>query len=144
MNSKDRVKAAIFFNDPDKVPVFDRVLGDVLPLPLIHSKNWKPGWNEGEEGLFPHVRGAYNWDRPDWVEKNPEYKGSNWRKIPHEEIDEWGCIWNMKGNDKDMGHPGRASLLNWKDYEEYISKYTPDPDDKSTWTIPCSCCYEGI
>jgi len=131
MNSKERVKAAIRFNNPDKVPVFNLVAGDVFPLPITYSKNWKPGWNQGEEGIFPHVRGIYDWDRPDWVNKNPEFEGNNWRKIPHEEIDEWGCIWNMKGNDQDMGHPGRASLLDWKNYDNFIEKYTPNADDKT-------------
>lgn len=135
MNSLERVKAAIYFNKPDKVPVFNLVSGDIFLIPIIHSKNWKPGWNEGEEGLFPHIRGTFNWDRPDWAKNNPKYEGNNWRKIPHEEIDEWGCIWNMKGNDQDMGHPGKATLLDWKDYDDYISKYTSNADDKSRYEI---------
>ena len=69
MNSKQRVKAALFFQNPDQVPVFNLVGGDILPLPLIHSDKWKPGWNEGEEGLFPHIRGNYSWDRPEWAKK---------------------------------------------------------------------------
>ncbi|MFX1345301.1 MAG: uroporphyrinogen decarboxylase family protein [Promethearchaeota archaeon] len=131
MNAKERVKAAIRFNNPDKVPVFNLIAGDVYPLPITYSKNWKPGWNEGEKGLFPHIRGVYDWERPDWAIKNPEFEGYKWRKIPHEEIDEWGCIWNMKGNDQNMGHPGRASLLDWENYEDYIEKYTPNADDKT-------------
>ncbi|KKN61839.1 hypothetical protein LCGC14_0518150, partial [marine sediment metagenome] len=106
----ERVKAALNFNSPDKVPVFNLIAGDVLPLLLTVSKKWKPGWNEGEEGIFPHVRGSYNWDRPQWA-KMPDFEGNKWRNIPHEEIDEWGSIWNMKGNDGNMGHPGRAVLL---------------------------------
>jgi hypothetical protein len=130
----ERVKAALYFNKPDKVPIFNLVKGDVLPLPLTHSENWKPGWNEGEEGLFPHIRGSYNWDRPNWA-KNLEFEGNKWRNIPHEEIDEFGCIWNMQENDTNMGHPGRAPLQNWEDFEEYISKYTPDPTDKSRYKL---------
>jgi len=131
MNAKERVKAAIRFNNPDKVPVFNLIAGDVYPLPITYSKNWKPGWNEGEEGLFPHIRGVFDWERPNWANKNPEFEGNKWRKIPHEEIDEWGCIWNMKGNDQNMGHPGRTSLLDWEYYEDYIEKYTPNADDKT-------------
>ncbi len=89
MNSRERVRVAIQFKNPDKVPVFNLILGDIGPLTLTHSKHWKPGWNEGEEGLFPHVRGSYNWDRPEWVKSNPEFEGNKWRAIPHEEIDEW-------------------------------------------------------
>jgi hypothetical protein len=134
LNSIERVKAALYFKKPDKVPIFNLVSGDVLPLPLIHSENWKPGWTKVEENLFPHVPIGYKWDRPKWAKK-PEYEGNRWRAIPHKEIDEWGCIWNMKGNDKDMGHPGRPSLPDWKDYEDYISKYNPDPKDKSRYKI---------
>lgn len=133
MNSRERIQAALKFTRPDKVPIFDYVSGDLMPLPIVHSKKWKPGWNKGEEGLFPHVRGAYNWDRPDWANDKPEYEGNNWRKIKHEEIDQWGCIWNMKGNDQDMGHPGRPSLPNWDNFENYISKYTPDASEESRY-----------
>jgi len=133
MNSRERIQTALKFTKPDKVPIFDMVSGDLMPLPIVHSKKWRPGWNEGEEGLFPHVRGAYNWERPDWAIENPEYQGNNWRKIKHEEIDQWGCIWNMKGNDQDMGHPGRPSLPNWDDFENYISKYTPDASEESRY-----------
>ncbi|MHA2324132.1 MAG: uroporphyrinogen decarboxylase family protein [Promethearchaeota archaeon] len=135
MNSRERVRAAIQFKNPDKVPVFNFLLGDIGPLTLIQSKHWKPGWNDGEEGLFPHVRGYYNWDKPEWAKNNPNFEGNKWRTIPHEEIDEWGCIWNMKGNDKDQGHPGRPSLLDWDDFDTYIEKYTPDAADKTKFEV---------
>ena len=134
MNSIERVKAALYFNRPDKVPIFNLVAGDVLPLPLTFSDNWKPGWKEGEEMLFPHTRGFHRWERPDWARK-PEFEGSKWRTIPHEEIDGWGCIWNMQGNDQSQGHPGRAALPDWKNYEKYIEKYTPNPSDKSRFRL---------
>ncbi len=135
MNSLERVRAAIHFNKPDKVPIFNLVAGDLLPLPMIFSKDWRPGWGENEEGLFPHVRSRYNWDKPEWAKNNPDHEGDNWRKIPHEEIDNWGCIWNMSGRGDNMGHPGRPSLPNWGDYENYMSKYTPNPDDRSVFRL---------
>ncbi|NVM37869.1 MAG: hypothetical protein HWN81_19915 [Candidatus Lokiarchaeota archaeon] len=135
MNPKERVKAALYFNKPDQVPIFNKVSGDVIPLPVIHSENWNPGWNEGEEGLFPHVRSGYYWNHPKWATQNPEYDGINWKTIPHEEIDEWGCIWNMKGNDHDQGHPGRPSLLNWDDFDNYLSIYKLDAHDKSRYKL---------
>ena len=131
MNSKERVRAALHFKNPDKVPTFNLVFGDIAPLFIIFSKTWRPGWNEGEVGIFPHIRGNYNWNRPDWAKNNPEFEGNKWRSIPHEEIDEWGCIWNMKGNDQNMGHPGRPTLLDWQNYPSYIEKYAPDADDKT-------------
>jgi hypothetical protein len=135
LNSRERVKAALHFNNPDKVPQFNNISGDVGPLPLTYSKDWRPGWNEGEEGLFPHLRGYSSWVRPEWARNNPLFEGNKWRSIPHEEIDEWGCIWNMKGNDHDEGHPGRASLLDWENFDKYIEKYSPNPDDKSRFEV---------
>jgi len=131
MNSKERVKASLHFKKPDRVPVFNRAAGDIFPIFITPSKKWKPGWNEGEEGLFPHIRGSYRWERPPWAQDNPLNEGIKWRSIPHEEIDEWGCIWNMKGNDTDMGHPGRASLVNWDEYDNYIKKYNPNANDET-------------
>jgi uroporphyrinogen decarboxylase len=134
VNSKERVKAALQFAKPDKVPTFNLVAGDVYPVFITHSSNWNPGWNKGEEDLFPHLRSGYeSWKRPDWAKNNLDYEGNNWKKIPHEEIDEWGCIWNMKGNDQNMGHPGRASLLSWDDLDDYLQKYTPDANDKTRY-----------
>jgi len=134
MNSRERVNAALNFKNPDKVPVFNLIAGDVYPFPVTHSKVWNPGWNEGEEGLFPHLRAGYeNWKRPEWAKNNLDYEGNNWKRIPHEEIDEFGCIWNMQGNDKNMGHPGRASLLSWDNLDEYLLKYTPDASDKTRY-----------
>jgi hypothetical protein len=130
----ERVKAAIYFKKPDLIPTFNLISGDILPLLLTPSENWKPGWNEGEEGLFPHVRGSYNWDRPEWA-KREDFEGNKWRTIPHEEIDEWGCIWNMKGDDENMGHPGRAAIENWEDLDNHIEKYIPNANDESRYKI---------
>jgi hypothetical protein len=72
VNSKERVKAALQFAQPDKVPTFNLVVGDVYPVFTTHSSNWNPGWNKGEEDLFPHLRSGYeSWKRPDWAKNNP-------------------------------------------------------------------------
>jgi uroporphyrinogen decarboxylase len=128
----ERVKAAIHFKKPDRVPTFNLMSGDVLPLIVTPSKRWKPGWNVGEEGLFPHIRGNFDWDRPDWA-KVPKFEGNNWKSLPHEEIDEWGSIWNMKGNDENMGHPSRAVILDWKDLDNFMAKYKPNAKDESRY-----------
>ncbi|MEJ2249904.1 MAG: uroporphyrinogen decarboxylase family protein [Candidatus Lokiarchaeota archaeon] len=132
MNSKEIVKAALYFNDPIKIPVFNDVRGDICPMLTQVSEKWKPGWKEGEENLFPHVRTKYNWIRPTWAKKL-EFEGEKWRKLPHEEVDEWGCIWNMRGGDDNMGHPGRPILTDWRDYDEFVEKYKPNPMDKSRY-----------
>jgi len=135
MNSLERVRAAIHFKNPDRAPIINLISGDAIMLPLIPSKKWRPGWLEGEEGLFPHIGRGYKWNKPDWAKYNPKYEGELWRTIPHEEIDEWGCIWNLSGREDNMGHPGRPSLLDWSDYDNYMKKYHPDPNDKSRFSV---------
>ncbi|MHA1341102.1 MAG: uroporphyrinogen decarboxylase family protein [Promethearchaeota archaeon] len=143
MNSIERVKAALHFTGPDKVPIFKIGLSsDVFPTVMLPSKNWHPGHRESEKGLFPH--GADDliykfhirrWKKPDWAKKNPKFRGTKWLKVKREEIDEWGCIWNRDGTNKTMGHPGRPSLLNYEDLDKYLSIYTPDPFDKSRYSL---------
>jgi len=135
MNSLERVKAAIHFKKPDQAPIINLIFGDAIMLPIIPSKKWRPGWLEGEEGLFPHVGRNYKWDRPDWAKNNPKYEGESWRTIPHEEIDEWGCIWNLSGREDNMGHPGRPSLLDWADFDKHFEKYNPDPNDINRFKV---------
>ncbi|MHA1252689.1 MAG: uroporphyrinogen decarboxylase family protein [Candidatus Helarchaeota archaeon] len=140
MNSIERVKAALKFNNPDKVPIIDwssigSILfkSDVFPLVASPSKNWQPGWRENEKGLFPHLDIkdiGYKWKKPDWA-KDPKYK--KWWTLDREEIDEWGCIWVQKNNNPTMGHPGRPSLTDWSKLDEYIETYFPDPYDKSRY-----------
>ena len=134
MNSFERVKAALHFQNPDKVPVFNLVMGDILPLPVIHSRKWRPGWAENEHGLFPHVIRGYKWDRPDWAKK-PEFEGDTWRTVPHEEVDEWGCIWNMSGREDNMGHPGRPVLADWDQLEQYKAQYKLKARDESRFIL---------
>ncbi|MBD3215409.1 MAG: hypothetical protein GF311_22560 [Candidatus Lokiarchaeota archaeon] len=133
MNSKELVKTAIHFEKPERVPYFKDVRGDMIFLILQPSQNWKPGWKDGEEGLFPHIRTNYEWDKPEWAKNNPKFEKDEWRKIPHEEVDEWGCIWNMTGSDYTMGHPGKPIIENWKEFDEYREKYSLDPYDETRY-----------
>ncbi|MHA1268979.1 MAG: uroporphyrinogen decarboxylase family protein [Candidatus Helarchaeota archaeon] len=142
MNSIERVKAALEFNRPGRIPVINWMNlntiffnSDVFPIAAFPSKKWQPGWREGEEGLFPHVDGyiiGYKWKKPPWAQ-DPKYK--NWRNMKREEIDEWGCIWVRKGDNRTMGHPGRPSLPDWSKLDEYIDMYFPDPTDKSRFAV---------
>ena len=84
MNSIERVEAALNFDSPDKVPTWG--LGntsDIFVQIMVPSKDWKPGWNEEEKGLFPHSgddmliqSGIYKWEMPEWAKNNPKYKGN--------------------------------------------------------------------
>ena len=138
LNSFERVKAALNFRSPDKVPVWKFSSGsDVYSLAASPSKNWRPGYHENEIGLFPHVNeylikyGLWEWDKPEWA-KNPKYK--DWLNLSREEIDEFGTIWIRKGINT-MGHPGRPSLTDYSKLEEYFQKYTPNFDEKNRYSF---------
>jgi uroporphyrinogen-III decarboxylase len=138
LNSIERVKAALNFKAPDKVPVWKFTSGsDVYVLGSLPDKNWQPGNYENEKGLFPHVPdillrfGLWNWDKPEWA-KDPKYK--NWMNLPREEIDEFGTIWIIGGIDT-MGHPGKPSLTDYSKLDEYFKKYTPNFDEKSRYSF---------
>ena len=116
MKSVERVKAALKFTEPDKVPIWKFGSGsDVYTLASLPSKDWKPGHGTSEVGLFPHGAenlvkyGLWEWEKPEWA-KNPKY--DNWIDLPREEIDEFGTIWK-KGGINTMGHPGRPSLADY-------------------------------
>jgi hypothetical protein len=137
MNSIQRVKAAIHFTGPDRVPVFIPGLADVAPLVSLPPKRWRPGHAEGEEGLFPYVGddlfvrfGLWRWKRPKWA-KGPRFR--NWMSMPREEIDEWGVIWGRDGKATSIGHPVRSALPDWSRYDEYVARYDPDPADRSRY-----------
>jgi hypothetical protein len=137
MNSIQRVKAALHFTGPDRVPVFTAGLADVLPLVMLPPKTWSPGYAEDEEGIFPYVAdevfirlGLWRWKRPPWA-RAPRFK--DWMSIPREEIDEWGVIWRRDGKDTSIGHPTRAPLTDWARYDEYIGRFHPDPADRTRY-----------
>ncbi|MFX1452187.1 MAG: uroporphyrinogen decarboxylase family protein [Promethearchaeota archaeon] len=139
MNSIERVKAALKFEGPDKVPImnYGKANSDVWPLVTMPSKNWKPGFAEDEKGLFPYsfsyevLTKGWQENPPEWA-KDPKYK--EWWKHPHEEIDEWGCIW-QQGTLQTIGHPVRPSLPDWNKLDEYLERYSPDPEDKSRYSL---------
>ena len=143
MNSVERVEAALNFSRPDKVPVWKSGYdSDIFSMVMMPSKDWLPGHRSDEEGLFPHTpddmviqSGIWKWKKPDWAQKNPEYRGKKWLKVPREEIDQWGAIWNRNGKNTSMGHPGRPSLPDWSKLDEYLSRFTPDPLDKSRFSV---------
>ena len=133
MNSRERVKAALHFKNPDKIPVFNVLKGDIASLLIGNAKSWKPGWSEKEKDLFPYGVSPMAWEKPAWALNNPKFEGTNWKKVPHEEVDEFGRIWNFRGRDMDKGHPGRASITDVRDIDRYLEIYDLDPTDKSRY-----------
>jgi len=104
----------------------------------VPSKKWQPSHKENQKGLFPHLSSEliiksqlWTWERPDWA-KDPKYE--NWQKLEREEIDEWGTIWR-RGGVKTMGHPGRPSLLNYDNLDEYLKNYTPILNDVDSYSF---------
>ena len=138
LNSFERVKAALNFTGPDKIPVWKFGSGsDVYFMAKKPSKHWRPGHDDDEKGLFPHTvsdliikYGLWKWDKPKWA-KNPKYE--NWLNVQREEIDEFGTIWVRAGINT-MGHPGRPSLTDYSKLDEYFEKYTPNYDEKSRYS----------
>ncbi|TXT64486.1 MAG: Methylcobalamin:coenzyme M methyltransferase (modular protein) [Promethearchaeota archaeon] len=141
MNSLERVKAALHFDGPDKVPAWKPGSSDIYPMIMIPSQHWQPGHVEEEKGLFPHAyydatisAGLWKWHEPQWVRNNPHYTNLNYMKTEREEIDPWGCFWNRTADYTSMGHPGRPCLTDWADLDEYLEKNTPDPLDLSQYS----------
>ncbi len=141
MKPLDRVRAALHFSNPDRIPImnymglFNLIFNnDVYPMNVMPPKTWQPGWPDDQVGLFPHfdLPLGWKWKKPEWV-KDPKYK--DWKNQSREEIDEWGCIWKQSSKKASMGHPGRASLPDWHKLDEYIVRYFLDPDDKSRYNI---------
>jgi uroporphyrinogen decarboxylase len=137
MNSIQRVKAAIHFTGPDRVPVFLAGLADVAPMMMIPPRSWRPGHAAHEEGLFPYVSdaevvrfGLWRWRRPDWA-AGGEFR--KWLSLPRREVDEWGVIWAKDPAAASIGHPVGAALPDWSGYEEYIGRYHPDPADPTRY-----------
>ncbi len=137
-NSIERVKSALNFTGPDKVPIWRFGSGsDVYVLTSLPSKNWRPGHGKNEIGLFPYgseylIRyGLWKWDKPEWA-NDPKYK--DWVNLPREEIDEFGTIW-IKGGINTMGHPGRPSLPDYSKLDKYFEKYTPNFNEKNRYSF---------
>ncbi|MHA1985527.1 MAG: uroporphyrinogen decarboxylase family protein [Promethearchaeota archaeon] len=137
-NSIERVRAALNFKNPDKAPVWKFSRGsDIFSLFSLPSKTWRPGHHENEKGLFPHVNenlikyGLWKWEEPEWA-KDPKYK--DWLSLPREEIDEFGTIWIIGGVNT-MGHPGRPSLMDYSNLDEYFEKYTPNFDEEDRYSF---------
>lgn len=138
MNSIERVRAAINFDSPDRAPVFRVGGGDVFVLIHVPSRGWMPGHAEYERGLFPFhgddlaiKLGLWRWKKPGWA-RAPEYR--KWLRLPREEVDEFGCIWNREGRNLTMGHPGRPAIEDWSDFDTYLQRYSPDPEEKSRYS----------
>ncbi len=115
MKGKERVRRALSFDNPDRVPIFDSAFGDVFPLFQLPSNKWQPN----EENVYPwyitpliRKLWLHRWKRPSWAIKK-------WWQYDREVVDEWGCYWNQRANDITMGHPGRPAITNWDELDTW-------------------------
>ncbi|TFG28251.1 MAG: hypothetical protein EU532_05660 [Promethearchaeota archaeon] len=139
MNSIERVKAALNFNGPDKVPIWKPYEeSDVFLLSRVPSQKWQPGHEKQEVGLYPHVGTTdffitsklWTWKKPYWVD--PLIFKNWYNHTPREEIDEWGVIWK-RGGVHTMGHPLPPRFFSYETFDEYFQRYTPDFEDKNCY-----------
>lgn len=119
MLSKIRVKKAIHFDSPDRVPFMGYntpqsfLHVDFFPILPIPSSEWQPRYP-----YYPHTYEhliklhLYRWG---WQGKKVPKK---WLKKPRIEIDEWGCYWKSIG-DGTVGHPYKPAFKNWSDLSRF-------------------------
>lgn len=129
MNSKERVKRALNFESPDRIPVFYSAFGDIFPLLAMESNKWQPQ----EENVYPWYLSPWirqfkihRWKRPSWAVKN-------WWDQEIELVDQWGCYWNRTKNDLTMGHPGRPVIDTWDKLETW--EPSPTISDPKTYRL---------
>jgi len=84
MNSRERMRRAILFQGPDRVP---HSFKDVFPLFQVEPASWQP-----EEPYYPYVHPMIV-KYGVWKSRRPLPKG--WLKLTREAIDEWGTVWRV-------------------------------------------------
>jgi Uroporphyrinogen decarboxylase (URO-D) len=136
MNSFKRVKAAINFTGPDRIPRFKSLFDDIMPITLFPSKSWHPGYTEYEKDCFPFYnpelfRFMHRWNRPEWA-KVEAFKRYKWLKLPHLAVNEHGTKYELSGKGDTLGHPVNIGPID--DYTKidwYKKTYCPDYSDDS-------------
>ena len=131
MKSVERVKRALHFDKPDRIPrAFFSLRTDFFPVLLMESKKFQP------TKYPPHLFGGLNANKfPMKLLNNYKWKKVNrialglekkwWNDKSKKEIlniDEWGLIWNSgpAGVDLTMGHPYKGPFSeSWDGLEEY-------------------------
>ena len=141
MNSKERVKRAIHFDRPDRVPISCVSLQtDFFPVLQFEPRSWQP------KHCPPHVTGgdptlanpAVRWFAYRWKRKWRKKAGYPWRwwKKPGKRIDEWGVVWQSSGmgsGDLTLGHPVKGPLE--EGYEALDDYEIPDASDESRYRL---------
>ena len=120
MKSRERVKRAIEFDRPDRIPYFAIMPwnSDLFPLFPITPRNWQP-----KKPYMPYVQ-PLEIKTGAWLSKRRLPRG--WLRRKHIAIDEWGVIWERNGAITTLGQviDEKAPLKNWSALDEFK---IPDP-----------------
>ncbi len=115
MNSYQRVKRAIEFKSPDRIPTcyYHPLKGDVIPVGVLPPRDWQPPEPFYPFGVLPELITLRLW-RP---QRNLPKK---WHKTRHQGMDEWGCIWDVEGTVTSKGQIVKGALEeSWDLLEDY-------------------------
>lgn len=117
MTSKERVKRAIEFNDPDRIP---HRFYDIIPIINTTPLSWQP-----PDGYYPYVQthdvqfGGWRWNKR---------RDTAWLKEDRTAIDEFGVIWRANAT-ASMGEPVKGPLSDgWHLLDDFR---LPDMRDES-------------
>ncbi|MBN2149990.1 MAG: hypothetical protein JW839_00960 [Candidatus Lokiarchaeota archaeon] len=125
MNSRERVKRAIEFGRPDRVPYYGLTLAsDVMPMTIITPKSWQP-----EPPYMPYVD-QLELTFGTWRSKRKLPRG--WIKTKHVAIDEWGVVWERNGAITSLGQVLDSPIKTWDDLERY---QLPDPHNPARYSL---------
>jgi len=125
MNSRERVKRAVDFEKPDRVPYVGYSLTtDMFPLLYLVTKKWQP-----RAPYMPYVTPLETL-LSGWRSKRRLPKG--WYKAKHLAIDEWGVVWERYGSISDHGQVFEAPIKTWDDLDKLEM---PDPRDPAHYSV---------
>jgi uroporphyrinogen decarboxylase len=127
VNSRERVRRAIAFEKPDRVPYVGFTLAtDLFPMIQLTPSSWQP-----KEPYMPYVSSLELALRL-WRSKRKLPKG--WIQTKHQAIDEWGIVWERFGTFTTQGQVIEPAIKTWDDLPNLKVPDPRDPARYSTFT----------
>ncbi len=126
MDSVERVRKAIKFEGPDRVPIISMTyrhndFGVLFELP---PRDWLP-----PDPYYPYTMGDFVMRTHLWTPKKDYPKG--WMDSSYRAVDEWGSEWEMDGNvNRSLGAFKTPPLKDWSDLDRWKA---PDPHDQTRY-----------
>lgn len=112
MEGRERLRRAIEFKNPDRIPIN---LDDVFPLLMVPPQSFQP-----KKPYYPYIHPAFV-KLGFW--KSEEPLTPDWENLTREAIDEWGTIWRVSK----VGSQGEVIKGALEDSWELLDDFTP-PD----------------